>query len=199
LVLFTKITQAERKDSGSGLAKLSFTTARNCEGRPDFITEIRPKIIGGFAKLPQIILVANEAEYFIESKNIENGFKVHSYQSFTGTSPRNESKIVCGSTKSNETFRFSLFAPTLIDTTQKRRVGQSLWQFQLLTDKEGFSVWNKRSLAFKDGEDLEKVLMKFGGNYHIYQLSPDQYEVVVSKDTEGITQYLSVKYDAVRK
>lgn len=199
MVLFATITQAERKDLSSGLIKLGFAIAPNCDGRPDFITEVRPEIIGGFAKLPQIVLVANKAEYYVESKNSESGFKVHSYQSFTSPAANQDSKIICGSSKGTENFRYSLFAPTVIDTTQTKKVGQSLWQFQLLADKAGFSVWNKRSLAFQDGENLEKALMKFGGNYRIYQLNRDQYEVVVSKDTPGIAQYLSVKYDAIRK
>ncbi|WP_413289122.1 hypothetical protein [Bdellovibrio sp. HCB337] len=197
-VLFATITQAERKEFLSGLMKLSFTEAPMCEGRPEFITEVRPEIIGGFEKLPQLVLVANEAEYYVETKNSDNGLKIHSYQSFTATSPKEKSKIVCGSSKNAEAFRSSLFAPTLIDTTATKKVGQSLWQFQMLADKEGFSVWNKRSLAYSENESLEKALMKFGGRYRIYQLGKNQYEVVVSKDSADVTQYLSIKYDAVK-
>lgn len=197
-VLFATITQAERKESLLGLMKLSFTMAPTCDGRPDFITEVRPEIIGGFEKLPQLVLVANEADYYVESKNSDANLKIHSYQSFTAGSGLQKSKIICGNTKTGENLRYSLFAPTLIDTTKTQKVGQSLWQFQVLSDKEGFSVWNQRSLAYNNSENLEKALMKFGGNYRIYQLSHDQYEVVVSKDTEGVTQYLSIKYDAVK-
>lgn len=197
-VLFTTITQAERREALSGLMKLNFAVAPTCEGRPEFITEVRPEIIGGFEKLPQLVLVANEAEYYVESKNSDANLKIHSYQSFATASHSEKSKIVCGNTKSSENIRYSLIAPTLIDTTKTKKIGQSLWQFQVLSDKEGFSVWNQRSLAFNDNENLEKALMKFGGNYRIYQLSHDQYEVVVSKDTDGATQYLSIKYDAVK-
>lgn len=196
-ILFATFTQAERKEFLTGMMKLSFNEAPVCEGRPHFITEVRPEIIGGFEKLPQLVLVANEADYYVESKNQGNPVKIHSYQSFTTTKPKEKSKIVCGSSKSIDAFRSSLFAPTLIDTTKTKKIGQSLWQFQMLADKEGFSVWNTRSLAFSENENLEKALLKFGGNYRIYQLSGDQYEVVVSKDTEGVTQYLSIKYDAV--
>lgn len=197
-VLFATITQAERKESLSGMMKLSFNMAPTCDGRPEFITEVRPEIIGGFEKLPQLVLVAHEAEYYVESKNSDSNLKIHSYQSFATGSSLEKSKIICGNTKQSESLRYALFAPTLIDTTKAQKVGQSLWQFQVLSDKEGFSVWNQRSLAFNDGENLEKALLKFGGNYRIYQLSHNQYEVVVSKDTEGATQYLSIKYDAVK-
>ena len=83
-VLFATITQAERKESFSGLMKLNFTLAPNCEGRPEFITEVRPEIIGGFAKLPQLVLVANEAEYYVESKNSEAQLRIHSYHELPG-------------------------------------------------------------------------------------------------------------------
>ena len=197
-ILFATITQAERKEFLTGLMKLRFNDAPVCEGRPEFITEVRPEIIGGFEKLPKLVLVASEADYYIESKTETSDLKIHSYQSFASQGPKEKSKIICGSSKNADAFRFSLFAPTLIDTTLAKKTGQSLWQFQMLADKEGFSVWNKRSLAFSEGENLEKALLKFGGNYRIYQLSRDQYEVVVSKDTAGVTQYLSIKYDAIK-
>lgn len=198
IALFATITQAERKDFLLGLMTLSSSEAPVCEGRPDFITEVRPEIIGDFEKLPQLVLVANKADYYVESKNSDNNLKIHSSQSFTSANPHDKSMIVCGTSKNIESFRSSLFAPTVIDTTSAKKIGQSLWHFQLLADKDGFSVWNKRSLAFSENENLEKALMKFGGHYRIYQLSRDKYEVVVSKDTGGITQYLSVKYDAVK-
>jgi hypothetical protein len=183
---------------GYGRVKLNATEAPQCEGRPEFITEVRPQLLGGFEKLPKILLVAHEADYYVEAKTKGEDVRVHSYQSFTNAHSAENSKVVCGTAKSLEDGRFSLFAPTLIDTTAKKEVGQSLWQFQLFTDKEGFSVWNQRSLAFSDKESLEKNLNKFGGNYRIYQLSHDQYEVVISKEEHGVMQYLSVKYDAVK-
>lgn len=196
-VLFATITQAERKDL-NGFTKLSFASAPDCEGRPEFITEVRPELIGGFAKLPQLVLVANEVDYYVESKELEKTLKIHSYQSFANNSPALQSKIICASSQSASVFRSSLFAPTIIDTTPSKKVGQSLWQFQMLADKEGFSVWNTRSLAFTGNEQLENALMKFGGNYRVYQLSRDRYEVVVSKEANGITQYMSIKYDAAK-
>lgn len=199
IVLFATITQAERKVSTNELRKITFRETPTCDGRPDFITEVRPELIGSFEKLPKLVLVAKEAEYYVESKSPGNDVKIHSYQSFMAPRPHSDSKIVCGSIKNRSPFRFSLFAPTLIDTTDKREVGQSLWQFQLLADQEGFSVWNKRSLAFSENENLEKALLKFGGHYRIYQLNSHQYEVVISKETSSMAQYLSIKYDAVEK
>jgi hypothetical protein len=198
IVLFTVITQAERKASLSGLMKLNFADAPRCEGRPDFITEVRPEILGGFEKLPQMVLVANEAEYYVESRANGDDVRIHSYQSFSSVDAKENSKIVCGSVKSAVSSRFSLFAPTLIDNTVGKKIGQSLWQFQMLTDSQGFSVWNQRSLAFSEKESLEKNVLKFGGNYRIYQLSHNQFEVVISKEVDGLVQYLSIKYDAVK-
>ncbi|MBC7370504.1 MAG: hypothetical protein H7326_03005 [Bdellovibrionaceae bacterium] len=198
IVLSAAITQAERKEDLSTLVKLNFAEAPTCDGRPEFITEVRPQILGGFEKLPKLVLVASESDYYIESKSNGGDVRIHSYQSFRSASAKEKSKIICGSSKTPESGRFALFAPTLIDTTLAKKVGQSLWQFQMLTDKRGFSVWNQRSLAFSENESLEKNVLQFGGNYRIYQLSPDQYEVVISKDEGGLVQYLSVKYDVVK-
>lgn len=198
IVLFTTITQAERKDASSGMVHINFTDAPDCEGRPEFITEVRADLLGGFEKLPKVVLVASDAEYYAELKKSDSKIKIHSYQSFAGPHPDDKSKLICGHAKNLEKVRFSIFAPTLIDTTVSQKVGQSLWQFQMVADQQGFSVWNKKSLAFSEKDSLEKNLMRFGGNYRVYQISHDQYEVVVSKDTDDMIQYLSVKYDAVK-
>jgi hypothetical protein len=199
---FAVISHAEKFSMTSGLGKLDFNEAPGCDGRPDFITEARPQILGGFEKLPHLVLVASESDYYVESKTKGADVRIHSFQSFRSNGAKDKSKIVCGSAKNLESkdvdsIRFALFAPTLIDTTVAKKTGQSLWQFQMLSDKRGFSVWNQRSLAFSDKQSLEKNVLQFGGNYRIYQLTPDQYEVVIFKDEDGVAQYLSVRYDAV--
>lgn len=198
VLLFAAITQAERTTNLHNLGQLDFNEVPDCEGRPEFITEVRPQILGGFEKLPKLVLVASESDYYIESKASGADIRIHSFQSFKNAGSKENSKVVCGFSKELASNRFALFAPTLIDTTAAKKIGQSLWQFQMLSDKRGFSVWNQRSLAFSENESLEKNVLKFGGNYRIYQLSPDQYEVVISKDEGGLVQYLSVRYDVVK-
>jgi hypothetical protein len=177
---------------------LNFLTTPTCEGRPEFITEARADIIGGFEKLPPVLLVASDAEYYVEAKENGQDVKVHSYQSFTDPNAK-QSKVICGTlSKTPRHDRFSLSAPTLIDTMPSKPIGQSLWQFQVLSAPEGFEVHNQRSLAFVKEQTLERNLEGFGGNYKIYQLSPKQYEIVVSKTTHSTSQFLSVKFDAVQ-
>jgi hypothetical protein len=179
-------------------SSLKYSVAPKCDGRPDFITETRSEIIGSFEKLPAVLLVASDAEFYVESKENGEEVKIHSYQSFKEGSFE-QSKVICGTLpKTANHNRFSLFAPTLIDTTPKKTVGQSLWQFQLLTAPEGFVVRNERSLALVKEQTLERNLEGFGGNYRIYQLGPQQYEIVVSKTTNSSSQYLSIKFDAVQ-
>jgi hypothetical protein len=190
-------SQAERKASLNQILRQNSMDAHQCDGRPDFITEVRPEMLGGFEKLPSLILVAHEADYYVEAKNGSADVRVHSYQSFAHADSQGQSKIVCGTAKNLESNRFALFAPTLIDTTHAQKVGQSLWQFQMVTDKKGFAVWNQRSLASSDRESLERNVLEFGGNYRIYQLGAKLYEVVISKEENGVIQYLSVKYDAI--
>lgn len=199
LALATTASIASTSSPNATVAtKVSYSEAPECEGRPEFITEVRPQIIGGFEKLPSMVLVARDAEYYIESKVGGENVKIHSYQSFEAASA-SDTKVVCGSSaKSTKNLRFSLLAPTLIDATPSKKVGQSLWQFQMLAAPKGFSAWNQRSLALTQQESLEKTLGDFGGSYQIYQLSPEKYELVVSKSTSSVLQYLSIKFDAVK-
>lgn len=176
---------------------IQYSEATECDGRPEFITEVRPDLIGGFEKLPPIVLVARDAEYYAESKENGEDLKIHSFQSFRRADD-GDSRIVCGSAqKISKPTRFSLFAPTVIDTTPTKKAGHSLWQFQMLASPVGFNIWNERSLSFVKGQSLEKSLTGFGSNYRLYQINSRQYEMVVSKTTATSQEYLSIKFDAV--
>lgn len=173
----------------------SYQTTSECSARPSFINESRTEILGSIDKLPSVgVLVAREAEYYVES-TLGTPVKVHGYQSFLKS--KSKAKIVCGNGAKGVHERFSVFAPTLIDTTVAQKVGSSLWQFQILADEDKFSVWNmKRPLATKN-EQIESLLGKSNTKYRLFQLSHNEYELLVIQESKGSTQYLSVKYDAV--
>lgn len=88
-------------------------------------------------------------------------------------------------------------APTLIDTHKENRVGQSLWQFQLLTDSQRFSFWNLKTAGLRGGESLEDWIKSSGAQYKIYQKTHTEYELMLIKTEGNVTQYLSVRYDSV--
>lgn len=185
------------KGEGPGkLLRPSFSTASVCSAsRPEFLSEVRTDFAGSLNSLPQTLLVARDAEYYVEGKRGEETIKLHGYQSFLKKA--SAAHIICGSA-SQATERFSLLAPTLIDTHKKPRVGQSLWQFQMMTDGGKFSFWNLKSPSFGSEQNVETLMKESGATYKVYQRSHDEFELLVTKKEGDITQYLSIRYDAVR-
>ena len=91
--------------------------------------------------------------------------------------------------------RFAVMAPTLIDTTQAQKIGSSMWQFQILAKGDQFSAWNMKSL--NGSLQMEKNLAKIGSHYQLYQVSPNEYEMMMVQENQGVRQYLSIRYDAI--
>lgn len=175
-----------------------FFSAPECGERPEFLTENRTPVSGGFAALPKTVLVARDAEMWVEGAAEGTPVRMHTYQSFVKPKTRSLGRVLCGSTPSNFSDRFSLVAPTLIDASAKRDVGNSMWQFQVIADNKGYSVWNKKSPSLSKASALDEILRDQKSEYRLYQLNHNEYELVIQKDIAGVTQTLSVRYEALR-
>ncbi|MGE5087063.1 MAG: hypothetical protein ACM3MG_12230 [Bacillota bacterium] len=194
LALLSTSAFAHNKSSGR-LMQPEFSSAPHCQGRPEFLTEMRNEFPGNLSHLPETVLVAREAEFYVDGGN---DLKLYGYQSFLKKGP-GSSQVLCGSQSSEGRERFSLLAPTLIDTHKKSKVGQSLWQFQMVTDGGKYSFWNMKSPSLGPMEALEQWAKSAGASYKIYQKSHSEYELLMVKNEKGIAQYLSITYDAVPK
>ncbi|ASD62393.1 hypothetical protein [Bdellovibrio bacteriovorus] len=196
LVLISTTSFALKRDPPGKLLRPQFSASQPCENRPDFLTEIRSEFVGSLKHLPETVLVARDVEYYVEGKADAENLRMHGYQSFM-KAPATPAKVLCGSTAQDLSQRFSLMAPTLIDTHKENRVGQSLWQFQLLTDSQRFSFWNLKTAGLRGGESLEDWIKSSGAQYKIYQKTHTEYELMLIKTEGNVTQYLSVRYDSV--
>lgn len=194
LVLLSTSTFAVKRDNTGRLFQPQFSSAPACEQRPDFLTEMRNDFVPSLERLPETVLVAREAEYYVEGKQAGEAVKLYGYQSFLKTSP---SQVLCATSAQGLKERFSLFAPTLIDTHKQPKVGQSLWQFQMMTEGEKYSFWNLKSPAQQDMANMEQWLKSHGAQYKIYQKSHTEFELLLVKKDQDVTQYLSIRYDSV--
>jgi hypothetical protein len=192
--LLSSASFAFKGDGAGKLLRPAFSAAKECSSRPEFLAEMRTEFSGSFAHLPQTLLVARDAEFYVEGTRGADAVQLHGYQSFL--KKNSKAQVLCGkASPSGE--RFSLVAPTLIDTNKKPRVGQSLWQFQMMTDAGKFSFWNLKSSSFGSQQNVEALLKESGATYKMYQRSHDEFELLVTKKEGTITQYLSIRYDAV--
>lgn len=160
-----------------------------CSSRPEFMYQNKTEL--DLAQMPKVILVGKNAEHYVESKTTK--LKLHGVQSFT----KAQSKIVCGTARQRENQSFSLYAPTVIDFTDGKGLVNSVWQFQLMASPKEFGVWNQQSRILSKPLSLEKRLQDIDGKVQFFQLSQNEYEMVISKETASTVEYLSVRFDAV--
>lgn len=160
-----------------------------CNERPEFLSQNRTEV--EITQIPKIVLVGKRAEHYVESKTSK--LKLHGVQNFT----KSASKIVCGTARQRESQSFSLYAPTLIDFSSGKGISNAVWQFQMMANPKEFGMWNRQSRILSRSESLHKTLQDVGGKVQIYQLSQNEYEILISKESDNSTEYLSIRFDAV--
>lgn len=197
LVLLSTSSFAVKNENAGKLLRPEFLQAPQCDQRPEFLTDMRAEFVSNLASLPETVLVARNAEFYIEGEQAGAPIRLHGYQSFLKSN--SEAEVLCGNSAESVNNRFALMAPTLIDTHQKMKVGQSLWQFQMMAEGSKYSFWNLKSKTNGKKETLEAWLKNAGANYKIYQRTHDEYELLIVKKDKEVTQYLSIRYDAVSR
>ncbi len=160
-----------------------------CRTRPEFFSH--GKVLPSIRSLPHMVFIGKRAIYYVENKN--SGSKLWSEQSFV----KGQSKIVCATMKESEEQSFSLYAPTLIDLSGDKSVGDSYWQFHMIANPKQFGIWNKKSRVFPRTKDLEEGLAKIGAQIQAVQISGDEYELQLIRETEKTIETLSIRFDAV--
>ncbi len=160
-----------------------------CKTRPEFFTH--GKFLSSIRSLPHMLLIGQRAIYYAESKT--TGFRLWGEQSFV----KGQSRINCASMKEAETQSFSIYAPTLIDLSGDKSIGDSYWQFHMIANPQQFGIWNKKSRLFSKTTDLEAGLAKIGAQVQVVQISKDQFELQFSRETDKMIETLSIRFDAV--
>lgn len=160
-----------------------------CRTKPDFVN--RSGTVLNLKSLPQMILIGKKAEHYVENKS--TGIKIWGVQSFK----KGNSKLICATPSKAENESFSIYAPTLIDLTNGKTIGDSYWQFHMIANSKQFGIWNKKSRLFPKTKDLESGLAKIGAHIQIMQHSRDEFEMLFTRETESTLEVLSIRFDAV--
>lgn len=187
---------ASYAEASGRLLQPGLQPAKPCVGEPDFLSESRIEPLNYKAHWPQVYFVAREVEFYIQGTHEGIDVKLHGAQNFLQT--QKPAQILCANAPNLEA-RWSMVAPTLIDSRQVPRVGESPWQFQVIAKKGLFAFWNFKSTTLQNPADLESVLKSSAIQYKMYQRSHDEYELLMTKVEHGLTYTLSVRYDAVAK
>lgn len=170
---------------------MAVTKVPECEKKSDLVSEGRP--LPNLKALPPLVYVGKSAKYSIDMKSQES--RLQGEQSFV----KGESRIACASGQFLKPASFSMYAPTLIDLTGTKNIGDSYWQFHMTADEKHFGIWNQKSRLFSKSKDLEEGLSKVASQIQVFQLSHSEYEVVFTRETEQATEVLSIRFDSFEK
>jgi hypothetical protein len=165
------------------------STVPECQNRPEFLTQGRT--LPNLKALPSFVYIGKRADYYIENK--ATGLKIWGEQSFL----RGESKIVCASAGRDQSQSYSMYAPTLIDLSKDKSLGESYWQFHVIANAKQFGIWNKASRVFSKNKDLESGLAKIGAQVQFVQLSHSEYQFVFTRETDQTLETLVIRFDAI--
>lgn len=175
---------------GSAVSKVP-----ECQKRPEFLSRAKNSAIKNMESLPRLVFVAREADFYVENKN--QAFKIWGQQSFT----RIESKILCANVSAvepqNQSLRFAFYAPTLMDLTGDQKVGDSFWQFHLNVDGSRLGIWNQKTRMFSKVRELEAQMSKMGVQVQIFQISRDEFELVLKRENKSSLEALSIRFETV--
>jgi hypothetical protein len=160
----------------------------DCQSRPEFL---EAKSLSNLKSLPSMVFVGKSAQYYVEDKN--DHFRMWGEQSFV----KGSSRIVCASATTEKSRDFSIYAPTLMDLTGDKSVGDSYWQFHMVANSRQFGIWNQKSRLFSKANDLESALGKIEGQVQFRQLSHDEYEMIITREDAATLEVLSVRFDAI--
>lgn len=166
-----------------------------CLQRPDFLSQTQALNAVQVQSIQHQVLVGKKADFYVEAPNSDGTLsQVHTAQFFKDK--KSKSKVICGQAQEAQK-TFSIYAPTLLDNSLEKRVGNSFWQFQINAQTNQFASWNRRTQALKGSLSLDKTLASVGAEYKIYQLNEKEVQIVFSKEQDGVMQFLSIQYDLI--
>ncbi len=153
-----------------------------CDGQPDFVNQHKEELTQGIEGLPKLILVGRKAFYYVESKNGQT--RMQSEQDFEN----GKSKVNCATLKDRKSQSFSLYAPVLLDLTGQKSIKNTLWQFQVMANAKEVGVWNQMTVFGSKWTDQNAKVK-------VYQITHEEYEILLTRETENKIEHLSVRFD----
>jgi hypothetical protein len=163
-----------------------------CDKAPEFLNLQRAAAsLKNIEALPKLIFVGRMAEHFVQLKS--GKLKMWSQHSFK----QGKSWVHCADVGEQSDFSSALYGPTLIDQTLGQRVGNSFWQFHLTSKNKQLGVWNRKSRLGGVGQSIEGFLQKLGIQVQVFQVTHDEFDLVLTKETSGAIEILVIRYDSV--
>lgn len=162
----------------------------------DFNEKSKYEVAGGLSGLKKQLgdrttLVAHSVETIVDG----SGSNVSIEQRFSGG---NKEEKICGRIGSSN-INVNFFAPTVIDlsTAAEKSMNASTWQFDTFI-KDGRVLDYSHHSHIMTNSKIEKVLAQNNADTRFYHTSENRVYLVISRQENGMSQQLVIRYDVSR-
>lgn len=153
--------------------------------RPELFDE--PQMITTVAALPVSVLVARTADVWLESKT--TGLKIWARHNFKS----GQKSFVCADLPVGAEAHASVPLVVLNDRTKAKKVGDSLWQFQVMAKAGKLGLWNQKSGLMTVTELLD--LSKSRWKTEFTQGVLDEHKLRSSQQLGDLEAVSLIRYD----
>lgn len=160
-------------------------TAPACGDPPSFVEAKHYEGID-FAHLPERVFVARTLEVWAAQK--EKGYKLMARHNFKSM----KSEVRCSKAPYEGSVNLSAWVPALLDLTQEKKWGDSMWQFQALLEAKRVGVWSQKS-RLAPVDEARKIAQK--GVWRA--IDPDSYELIWEQNVNGSSMWFRVIFDVM--
>jgi hypothetical protein len=156
-----------------------------CEQTPSFVTE---KPIDAFdaTRLPERVFVARSVEVWAENKS--RGMMLLGHHNFKSM----KADVHCSTPLQDGALNLTALVPTLLDRTQTKTWGDSLWQMQILSEAKRAGLWTQKSRLLSS--DQARVIMQKGTWRFI---DANTYELISEQGDKENRIVLRIVYDVM--
>lgn len=157
-----------------------------CTQPPSFV-EARNYDDFDFSRLPNQVLVARIAEVWTSNKS--RGMKLlirHNFKTM-------KSDVKCSRAPDQESMNLSVWIPTLIDLSNEKKWGDSIWQIQAITGEKKVGVWSQKT-RLAPVDEVRKIAQK--GVWR--PVDSDSYELIWEQSSGGTKYSVRVVFDVLR-
>jgi len=159
------------------------------ESRPELFAE--PRVVITESSLPSAVFVAKSADVWLESK--QSGLKIWAKHNFKS----GQKSFVCADLPAEISTHASIPLVVLNDRTSSKKVGNSLWQFQIMAKEGKLGLWNQKSGILTVEDFLHNP--KSGWKREHYTSLTEEFFLRSSQNFSDLEVTSLIRYDLVRE
>lgn len=139
------------------------------------------------SRMPKLVLVARNVEVWAANKKSNMKLLIrHNFKNM-------QSEVKCSRAPDLNSMNLSIWIPSIVDLTENKKWGDSIWQIQALTSRQKVGVWSQKS-RLAPIDEVKSITEK--GTWR--PLDQDSYELIWDQVDGGTKYSIRLVFDVLR-